>query len=315
VLLFARMERIFVTGGTGFVGRAVIRALLAHGFLVRCLVRRGSEVDLRGFEGIDRVPGNVLAPEGLAAAATGCAALVHLVGIIREHRSRGITFARLHVTATENMLTVARDAGIPRYLHMSALGARPGARSEYHRTKWRGEEAVRASGLAWTIFRPSVIFGSGDGFVNLIARMIRRRAVVPVIGDGHYRLQPVCVEHVAEGFARALRREATVGHTYEVAGPAAYSYLELVDRVGASMGRRRIRKLHVPVLLMRGMTRLFQWVPGYPLTLDQIAMLQEGNTGDPSAFYADFDLVPESLADGLAHMSPSAAPRSRRKPP
>jgi uncharacterized protein YbjT (DUF2867 family) len=314
VLPFARMQRIFVTGGTGFVGRAVIRALLAHGFLVRCLVRRGSEADLRGFEAIDRVPGNVLAPDGLANAARGCAAVVHLVGIIREHRSRGITFARLHVTATENMLAVARDAGITRYLHMSALGTRPGARSEYHRTKWRGEEAVRASGLAWTIFRPSVIFGPGDGFISLIARMIRRGAAVPVIGDGHYQLQPVCVKHVAEGFARALRREVTIGRAYEVAGPAAYSYVEIVDQVAAAMGRRRVWKLHVPVLLMREMTRLFQWLPGYPLTLDQIAMLQEGNTGDPAAFYADFDLKPESLADGLAHMFPAPAARSRKPP-
>src|SRR5262245_4158690 len=110
------MQRVFVTGGTGFVGKHVVRALLARGFLVRCLVRPGSEGDLRGFESIDRVPGDVLHPEGLATCAEGCAAIIHLVGIIREHRSRGITFERLHVQATANMLAVAKAAGVKRYL-------------------------------------------------------------------------------------------------------------------------------------------------------------------------------------------------------
>src|SRR5262245_38217408 len=158
------MQRIFVAGATGFVGRSVVRALLARGFLVRWLVRHGSERLLKGVESIDRVPGDVLRPEGLVACAEGCAAIVNLGGIIREHRARGVTFERLHVQATANLLRVAREAGVKRYVQMSALGARPDARSSYHRTKSRAEEAVRDSGLQWTIFRPSIIFGPGDAF-------------------------------------------------------------------------------------------------------------------------------------------------------
>lgn len=297
------MQRVFLTGGTGFVGRHVIRALLAQGFLVRCLVRPGSEADLRGFESIDRVPGDVLKPAGLHACVEGCAALIHLVGIIREQRARGITFERLHAQATANMLAVAREAGVKRYLQMSALGTRPGARSGYHRTKWQAEEAVRGSGLDWTIFRPSVIYGPGDGFITLLARMVRRLPAVPVLGDGQYRLQPVAVEHVAEGFARAIRLPKTVGQTYEVAGPTAYRFVEILDLVGQAVGRERVRKIHSPLGLVKAATRLLGWLPLYPLTMDQIAMLEEENVAsDAARFYADLGIRPEPLPEGLKRM-------------
>src|SRR4029453_4823882 len=168
------MHRVFVTGATGFVGRAVIQALRAEGHVVRCLVRRGSEADLHGFEAIERVGAALLGPPGsLEAGMVGCDTVIHLVGIIREHKSRGITFDRLHRVGTNNVLAAAAAAGVRRYLHMSALGTRAGARSRYHQTKWAAEEAVRTSGLAWTIFRPSVIYGHGDGFLSLLAGMVR----------------------------------------------------------------------------------------------------------------------------------------------
>jgi len=300
------MQRAFVTGATGFVGRNLIRALLANGFLVRCLVRPGSERDLQGFESIDRVPGDVLRPEGLVASVEGCAAVIHLVGIIRERPMRGVTFERLHTQATANMLDVARRAGAKRFLQMSALGTRPGARSRYHATKWQAEEAVRASGLDWTIFRPSIIFGPGDEFVSMLARMIGRLPAVPVLGDGQYRLQPIPVEQVAEGFARALRGPAGVGQTYEVGGPAAYRFVEILDAIGAAVGHPHVRKIHVPLGLVKLMTRVLGWLPLYPVSMDQIRMLEEESVTDPSRFFADFGITPEPLAEGLRRMFPGA---------
>jgi len=296
------MKRIFVTGATGFVGHAVVRALLAHGFLVRCLVRPGSEAALKGFESIDRVPGDVLEPDKLAASVEGCGALVHLVGIIREHRTRGITFDRLHTQATANMLAVAHEAGVKRYIQMSAVGTRPNATSRYHQTKWQAEEVVRASALDWTIIRPSLIYGPGDEFVSVLAHMIRRLHVMPVLGDGQYRVQPVAVEHVAEAFARALQLPGTVAQTYEVGGPEACRFVDLLDQIGLALGVRKVRKVHVPLGLMKAMSRTVGWLPFFPVTRAQLIMLAEGNVTDPGRFYADFEITPVPLAHGLKRM-------------
>jgi NADH dehydrogenase len=296
------MHRVFVTGATGFVGRVVIQALRAEGHVVRCLVRRGSEGDLHGFEAIERVEGDVLGPpDALEADIAGCDTVVHLVGIIREHRARGITFERVHHEGTHNVLAAAGRAGVRRYLHMSALGTRPGARARYHQTKWAAEDAVRASGLAWTIFRPSVIYGPGDGFVSMLAGMVRRLPVVPVIGDGRQRLQPVPVEHVAAGFARAVTVEGSVKQTYAATGPDAVSMVEMLELIGAAL-HRRVRTVRVPLGLMRPIARLLHRMPSFPVTPDQLLMLEEDNTGDPGPFYTTFGLTPIPLAQGLRQL-------------
>jgi NADH dehydrogenase len=255
-------QRVFVTGGTGFVGKAVIRALLAQGFLVRCLVRPGSEHDLKGFESIDRVPGDVLQPDGLAASVEGCSALVHLVGIIREQRGRGVTFDRLHTQATRNMLALARAAGIKRFAQMSALGARPGSRAlspdEVGGGRGGARERSPVDHLSAVHHLPGAATPSCPSW-----DAVKRLPVMPVLGDGRYRLQPIPVEQVAEA-SGALR---TPERASDIRGrrPDAHAFARPARR-DRPRSAARVRKLHVPLAPVRALTRALEWLPFYPLT-------------------------------------------------
>jgi NADH dehydrogenase len=268
---------IFVSGATGFVGGHLRRALLARGHRLRLLVHRQRE----GLEqGVETVSGDVSRGESYAAMVRGCDAVVNLVGIIREFTGRGMSFERLHVEATRAMVAAAREAGVSRYLQMSALGTRPGATSRYHQSKYRAEEEVRASGLDWTILRPSIVFGPQDAFVNVLAGQIRNLPAVPVIGDGAYRLQPISAADVARCFADALELPATVGQTFELCGPDRLSYNDMLDAIGRVLGKTRVTKLHAPLGVMRLVVPLFQALPFFPLTMDQLTMLVEENICD-----------------------------------
>jgi NADH dehydrogenase len=300
--------KVFLTGATGFVGTHLLQALTTRGHELTCLVRRKGRLK----PPVREVLGDATSPEGLAEATAGMDAVIHLVGIIREFPEKGVTFQRLHVEATGNVVNAAIKAGVKRYLHMSANGSRPHAPSPYHRTKWAAEELVRRSGLAWTIFRPSIIFGPGDGFVTLLADMIRRAPLVPVIGDGRYLLQPVSVTTVAEGFALALEKGEmenkemekgeTVGRSFEVGGPNRLTYDRVLDLVAEALGRRRPAKLHLPVCpveLAAGLLGRFAW---FPVTTDQITMLLAGNTCDERPFYDAFGLTPLPFAASLDYL-------------
>jgi len=291
--------RVFVSGGTGFVGSEVVRQLVAAGHIARCLVREGSGHKLEIREGIEIHHGDVLDPPSLEKGIAGCQAVIHLVGIIREYPARGITFERLHHVATANMVAAATAGGVKRYLQMSANGARKDATSPYHRTKWAAEQAVRASTLDWTIFRPSLIFGRDGEFITLLAGLIGKLPVVPVIGDGKYRMSPVAVEDVAAGFIGALERPGTVGEVYHCCGPEDYSYDQILDLVGESLGKGKVHKLHQPLLMMKPVITLCEGLPRFPITSSQLTMLLEGNVCDPAPWAAAFALKPVSFAEGI----------------
>jgi NADH dehydrogenase len=182
---------------------------------------------------------------------------------------------------------------------MSSNGTRENGSTAYHQTKWQAEQMVRDSGLDWTIFRPSLIFGQGSEFVKMLTELIRRVPVVPVIGDGQYRMQPVSVVQVAESFARALGMPGSIGATYHQGGGESYSYDEILDLTARAMGREQATKVHQPLFMIKPMIKMLQGFEQFPITEDQLKMLIEGNVCDPGEWAKAFELEPISYAEGI----------------
>lgn len=271
--------KVLVIGGTGFVGGHLIRELRRRGHTVVVFSHhrtRGPE------QGITIVRGDVTDPVSVGAAAWGCDAVINLVGIIREIPAKGITFERLHTLATRTVVTAAQEAGIRRIIQMSALGTRPDAVSTYHRTKYTAEEFVRGSSLDWTIFRPSLIFGPKDSFINMLAGQIRKFPIIPIIGDGSYRLQPIHADDVARCFVQALEMPETVGQIYALCGPDRFSYLQMLTILGRILGLSKVTAIKLPVGLMKAIVPLLEKLPAFPLTSDQLQMLLEESICDCS---------------------------------
>jgi NADH dehydrogenase len=219
------------------------------------------------------------------------------VGIIVEGKEA--SFERVHVQGAIHMVEAAKLAGVGRYLHMSALGSRPGAASRYHQTKYQSEQYVRQSGVRYTIFRPSVIFGPSDRFVNLLARLIRLSPVVMIIGSGKARIQPIALEDVVHCFVSALEQEGTTGKVYELGGPRVLSFEEVVDAILQAMARRRL-KLHLPIRLVKVVAYLFEkMLPFAPITRDQLIMLQEDNICETGTVTSEFGIPLQDFADGI----------------
>jgi len=289
--------RIALTGATGFVGRAMARELAGRGHHLTCLVRSDPRPGQLPAEGVTVARGDILSPDSLARAFAGCDALIHLVGIIRERS--GASFEAVHVRGTNNVIEAAAASGVRRIVHMSAAGTRPGAASRYHQSKWRAEESVRASGLEWTILRPSLIFGKGDGFTTMLIDLVRKAPVVPVIGSGRNLFQPIAVEDVSAAFAACVEDAAMAGNTFELGGPERLSF-ETILRVIA--GRMKSRKpfVHVPAALMRLLSGTMSRVTSrFPLTPDQLIMLGEDNIAEPNHAVEALHLPLTPFAEGL----------------
>lgn len=290
---------IVITGATGFVGEEVVKHVRADGYPVRAIVRDPPSAQwLAERHGVELFHGNVLYAPSIEGAMQGAKCVIHLVGIIHEWKEN--TFERTHTQATKHVIDEAKKSGVRRFVHMSALGTRENARSRYHQTKWAAEELVRKSGLAWTILRPSFIYGPKDKSINLFAQLIQRLPFVPVLGAGNTKIQPISVENVAKAFVAAIRNDESVGKTYDLCGPDAFTWNELYDKLQGILGTRK-RKLHLPLPIARIQAALFEkFLPNPPFTRDQLLMLQEDNVGDPKPAERDFVLSPENFEEGVA---------------
>ncbi len=297
--------KIFVTGATGFVGSEIVRQLHAEGRRLRLLVRdpeseSAQEVASR-FDAELHV-GNVLDSASLAGALNGMHAVIHLVGIISEFRQN--TFENVHTTGTQNIVAAAQEAGVGRFIHMSSLGTRADALSRYHQSKWAAEEAVRQSDIDYTIFRPSVIYGLDDRFVNLFAKLIRFSPVIPVLAGDRARFQPVAVETVASAFVRSVAEPRSIGQTFDLCGPESLTLAQIVDEICRAMGRTRF-KFRVPEGLARRQAAMLEFIyprlfrKPAPLNRDQLIMLHEDNIGNPGPANKAFNLAQVPFREGI----------------
>ncbi len=258
------LQRILVLGGTGFVGRAVCERLVRRGggraHVVVPTRRLAHAQQIRLLPGVELVQASVHDDATLARLLSGVDAVVNLVAIL--HGSAA-AFEQVHVALPQRLAAACRTAGVRRLVHVSALGVGPDGPSNYLRSKWAGEEALRAAGLDLTILRPSVIFGADDRFLNLFALLQSLAPFVPLAGSDS-RYQPVWVEDVAAAVARALDDPSTVGQVYECVGPRAYTLSELVRLAGRWSGHER-PQVPLPGAAARLQALAMELMPGEPL--------------------------------------------------
>jgi uncharacterized protein YbjT (DUF2867 family) len=274
---------VLVTGGTGFVGEHVVHALRARDVSVRAIVRDRRRAGRLEAWGVELVVGDVSDVTVLRAACVGAQAVVHLVSIIKGSRAE---FERVMEHGTRNLVAAAEGAGVQRFVLASALGLDDRSRSAtpYFTAKWEMERAVRSSSLGYVVFRPSFVFGKDGGALPTFVRLARFAPVTPIVGDGATRLQPIWVEDVAEYFARAVDHPAARGRVFEIGGPDAVTWNDFWDRLKRTIGARR-PSIHVPIGVLRLQAALTEWLPGAPVTRDQLTMLELGDNvvSDPSA--------------------------------
>jgi uncharacterized protein YbjT (DUF2867 family) len=267
---------ILVTGGSGFVGGHVVHALRAAGQDVRCLVRdrrRGERLETWGCQ---LVVGDVTDPESLRAAVTGCDAVVHLVAI---RQGKPEAFQRIMIGGTRNLIAAAREAGLGRFVLMSALGTTEETKDlvPYYGARWQMEQDVKAAGMPYVIFRPSFIFAKDGGILPTFAKLARLAPVTPIIGSGKQRIEPIWADDAGAYFAESVELDAAIGHTFEIGGPDAVSWNEFWERLKKIRGIKR-PSLHVPIGLMKVNALITERLPGnIPLTRDLLKMLEAGD--------------------------------------
>jgi uncharacterized protein YbjT (DUF2867 family) len=295
--------KILLTGGTGFIGTSVRKQLKALGHDVRLMVRPQSVNKIDPREGFDILPADVLDTHACLRATAGCDAVIHLVGIRREDPREGITYEAMHTEASYAIFDAARRQDVPRGIYLSAVGARPDSQSAYHRTKFEAEEILRQTGMRWTIFRPSVVFGPGDEFHPLVADLVHR-PVVPVIDGGKSLMQPVALSNLTGPIARAVSMPETQGKIYEVGGPERVAFIDIMYKVARHYGVWP-NTLSVPSRFAKPMVKFAQRFRSFPLTLEELYLLLEDNVCDPTEFTKMFDVTLDTYVDKIPSLCPN----------
>jgi uncharacterized protein YbjT (DUF2867 family) len=265
--------KILVTGATGFVGPAIVRALVDAGHTVRVLEREpGRSASLPNQEA---AVGDVTDPASLRHAAEGQDVVVHLVALLA---GRPEEFQRVMEQGTRDLVAAAKDAGVRRFVLMSALGTDEETKDlvPYYHAKWDMEQTAKESGLEHVIFRPSFIFGPDGGALQQFARIAKLAPVTPIVGPGTQRIQPIWIDDLAAYFAAGVEKPDAANRRFELGGPDIVTWNEFWSRLKSALGTRR-PAIHVPFGLMRAQAAVLEKLPKPPVTRDQLKMLAAGD--------------------------------------
>ena len=294
--------KVAIIGGTGFVGTHLVERLLQDGHTPRLLVRPGSEAKVEHPARCDRVAGTLAEAGALRELLRGCDAVIYLIGILREFPARGVTFEALQYQGVVDTIAAARAEGVGRLIHMSANGVRPDG-TAYQRTKFRAEEAVKNSGLDWTIFRPSVIFGDPRGRMEFCDQLRRDIIASPLpaplfyegllpLAPGGFELAPVAIGDVTAAFSLALTDPRTYARTYGLCGPERLSWKRILETIATASGRRKLM-LPAPVFAVKAAAALLERFAWFPITRGQVQMLLEGNVCTGGDGLAQLGITPQ----------------------
>ncbi len=279
-----KQKVITVVGGTGFLGRYIVKLLAQQGYIIRVIARHPEaalHLKMAGDVGqVVLMGGNLAKPETLADKLAGSYAVINLVGVLYEGgRQR---FGTLHANGAEKLAQMAKAAGAQRFIQISALGVDKATTSHYARTKLLGEKAVLTAFPEATILRPSVVFGPEDNFYNQFARMAAFAPALPLIGGGKSCFQPVYVYDVANAVLSCLSKPQTKGQTYELAGPHVYSFKQILEYIMATAGKKR-PLVRIPFAIASLMGLFAEWLPVPPITRDQVRLLKYNNVATAGA--------------------------------
>ncbi len=305
--------KIFITGITGFVGSHLAKRLAAQGHTIRGLAR---QVNQRGHLpenlSVELAPGDITARETLLAPVRGVDAVIHLVAIPFERG--GATYEAINARGTQNVVSAAQAVGVRRLIHLSALAADSQSPYGYLHSKGEGEDAVRASGLDWTVFRPSVLVGPEDEFANALARwLVITPLVFPLVGDGQARFQPLWVEDLVTCIVKALDDTTTIRQSYDLGGPEHLTYQEMVKQILSALHRSRLL-LHVPVPLMRPVIKAMELVlPHPPATTSLLDLLKVDNTTALDSVERSFGFQPRPFRQVISYLDRYAFGRALRE--
>jgi len=295
-------RRVTVFGGTGFLGRRIVRHLRDADFAVWIASRhpdRGRSSFSGDVSGIDTFRADVNDDGSVASAVSGAWAVVNAVSLYVEHGQR--TFQSVHVEAAQRVAILARQAGAETLVHVSGIGADTGSASPYIRSRGRGEAAVLDAFPSAKLIRPAVMFGPGDAFLTPLLAMLRHMPVFPMFGSGETRLQPAYVEDVAEAIARVLRAPAA-RQLYELAGPRVYTYQELLRTIAASAGTRPFL-VPLPFSLWHVIGFVSETLPSPPITRNQVELMGKDNIPEPDASgFEALQITPQPIENILPQM-------------